>query len=84
MLFCTVPVIPVPHYSVVKLFPSRIPDPNCFKALGNMIRVVHPGSRIRILIFLPITDLGSRGQNGTGSGIPDPDPQYCCIIISVW
>jgi hypothetical protein len=29
-----------------------------------MVRDVHPGSRIRILIFLPIPDLGSRGQKG--------------------
>ena len=36
-----------------------------------MIRVVHPGSRIRILTFYPsrIPDLGSRGQKGTGSWI---------------
>jgi hypothetical protein len=36
------------------------------------ILVVHPGSRIRILDFLPIPDLGSRGQKGTGSRISDP------------
>jgi hypothetical protein len=27
--------------------------------------------------FLPIPDPGSRGQKGTGSRIPDPDPQHC-------
>ncbi len=32
-----------------------------------MIRDVHPGSRIRILIFLPIPGPESRGQEGTGS-----------------
>jgi hypothetical protein len=62
-------------------FPSRIPDPNCFipdphqriltpkngfSALGNMIRVVHPGSGslIRVLTF---THPESR--------IPDPESQ---------
>ncbi len=39
-----------------------------FLALGNMIRVVHPGSGSRILFF-PILDPGSRGQKGTGSWI---------------
>jgi hypothetical protein len=36
-----------------------------------MIRVVHPGSRIRMLTFYPsrIQDPGSRGQKGTGSRI---------------
>ncbi len=33
-----------------------------------MIRVVRPGSRIRILIF---THPGSLGQKGTGSRIPE-------------
>ncbi len=32
-----------------------------------MIVVVHPGSRIRNLIFYPSPDPGSRGQKGTGS-----------------
>jgi hypothetical protein len=39
-----------------------------------MIRVVHPGSRIRMLTF---SHPGSRGQKGTQSRIPDPDPQHC-------
>ncbi len=39
-----------------------------------MIRVVHPGSGIRSWFF---THPGSRGQKGTGSRIPDPDPQHC-------
>jgi hypothetical protein len=26
----------------------------------------------------PIPDPGSRGQKGTGSRIPDPDPQHWC------
>jgi hypothetical protein len=48
------------------------------RALRNMIRVVHPesGSRIRILT-LTHPDPGSRGQKGTGTWIPDPDPQNC-------
>jgi hypothetical protein len=39
-----------------------------------MIRVVHPGSRIRMLTF---SHPGSRGQKDTQSRIPDPDPQHC-------
>ncbi len=42
-----------------------------------MIWDVHPGSRIRILIFLPIPDPEARGQKVTGSQIVDPDPQRC-------
>ncbi len=48
-----------------------------------MIRVVHPGSWIRILLF---THLGSRGQKGTGSqirirntGINVIDPTLWCV-----
>jgi hypothetical protein len=41
--------------------------------LKNMIRVVHPGSRIRMPTF---SHLGSRVQKGTQSRIPDPDPQH--------
>jgi hypothetical protein len=37
-----------------------------YKALENMIRVVHPGSRIRMLTS---THPGSRGQKGIGSRI---------------
>jgi hypothetical protein len=65
-------------------FPSRILDPgsalknlriltpkNCFWALGNMIRVVHPGSgsRIRILTFYPSWSQGSKRHRK-----PDPGP----------
>jgi hypothetical protein len=43
-----------------------------------MIRVVHHGSRIRMLTFYPsrIPDPGSRGQKGNRFRIPDPDPQH--------
>jgi hypothetical protein len=37
---------------------------NCFQALGNMIRVVDPGSGSWIFTYP-----GSRGQNGIGSRI---------------
>jgi hypothetical protein len=37
-----------------------------------MIRVVHPGSRIRMLTFYP-----SRIQGSKRHPIPDPDPQHC-------
>jgi hypothetical protein len=40
--------------------------------LGSGIR--DPGSGIQ---KKPIPDPGSRGQKGTGSQIPDPDPQHC-------
>jgi hypothetical protein len=36
-----------------------------------MSRVVHPGSKIRILIFYP-----SRIQGSKRHRIPDPDPQH--------
>jgi hypothetical protein len=72
--------------SRIRIFPSRIAikefkyfnPKNGFQALGNMIRVAHPGSRIHILTFYPsrIPDPGSKGQKGTGSLIPDPDPQH--------
>ncbi len=39
-----------------------------FKAPGNMIRVVHPGSGSRTR-FLPIPDSGSMVQKGTGTRI---------------
>ncbi len=47
-----------------------------FYALGNIIRVVHPGSRSWLFIHP-----GSRGQKSTGSRIrntdpPDPDPLH--------
>jgi hypothetical protein len=50
---------------------SILTPKNCFYALGNMIRVVDPGSgsRNRIPIFLPIPDPGSKDQKGTGSRI---------------
>jgi hypothetical protein len=35
----------------------------------SRIRIPDPG-------FLPIPDPRSRCQKGTGSGIPDPDPQH--------
>jgi hypothetical protein len=52
---------------------SGIRDP------GSGIR--DPGSEIRDprsgIRKKPIPDPGSRGQKGTGSRIPDPDPQHC-------
>ncbi len=45
-----------------------------------MIRVVHPGSRIRMLTF---SHPGSRGQKGTQSRIPDPDPQHWSLHGSI-
>ncbi len=43
------------------------------KLLKNMIRVVHPGSRIRMLTF---SHPGSRIQGVKKHPIPDPDPQH--------
>jgi hypothetical protein len=40
----------------------------------SKIWVWDPGSEIR---KKPIPDPGSRGQKGTGSRIPDLDPQHC-------
>ena len=46
--------------------------------LGSGIR--DPGSGIR---KKPIPDPGSRGHKGTGSRIPDPDPQHW-QLINLW
>jgi hypothetical protein len=50
-----------------------------------MIRAVHPGSRIPNPEFLPVPHPGSSGQKGTGTRIPDPDPQhrYYLVYVSV-
>jgi hypothetical protein len=45
-----------------------------------MIRVVHSGSRIRMLTF---SHPGSRGQKGTQSRIPDPDPQHWPQLLKI-
>ncbi len=62
--------IPDPNYSHpgswIRMKEFKYFNPkNCFSALGNMIRVVHPGSGF-------LTHPGSRGQKGTGSRILDP------------
>ena len=57
--------IPDPGSSSKNL--SVLTQKNCFQALGNMIRVVHPGSRPPDSVFLLIPDPGSRGQKGTRS-----------------
>ncbi len=48
---------------------------NCHQALKNIgfeSGIQDPGSGKK-----PIPDPGSRGQKGSGSRIPDPDPQHC-------
>jgi hypothetical protein len=55
-----------------KYFNPKKGKKNGFYALKTMIRVVHPGSRIRMLTF---SHPGSRGQKGTQSRIPDS--QHC-------
>jgi hypothetical protein len=67
-----------------EFFPSRIPDLHLnilpkkivSKAVGNMIRVVHPGPGS--LFFYPsrIPDPGVKMVKK----IPDPDPQHCIIL----
>jgi len=57
-----------------------IPDPNFFhpgstSALGNLIRVVHPGSESWFF-----THPGSRIQGSKRHRIPDPDPQHCYVV----
>ncbi len=47
---------------------------NTFSALGNMIRDVHPGSRIRILIFYPSRIQGSKRHQS-------PDPPHCLLVV---
>ena len=55
---------------------------NCHQALKNIglgsgIRDPRSGIRKK-----PIPGPGSRGQKGTGSRIPDPDPQHCKFKLS--
>jgi hypothetical protein len=56
---------------------SRKYDPK----YSSWIRILDPD-----LDFLPIPDPGSRGQKGTRSQIPDPDPQHWflgfCLLYS--
>jgi hypothetical protein len=59
--------------SRIRIFPFRIQGQ---KDCGSRIRIhIKETSRIRILIFLPIPDPGSRVQKW--HWIPDPDPQHC-------
>jgi hypothetical protein len=44
-----------------------------------MIRAVHPGPN-----FLPIPDLGSRGQKGTGSRILNRNTGFRYMFDPVW
>ncbi len=55
------------YFNPKKLFlSSRKSDPGC----SSRIQILDPDPD-----FLPIPDPGSRGQKGTESQIPDPDPQ---------
>ncbi len=77
--------IPDPNY-----FLSRIPDPHqrifipkkLFLRSRKYDPVVHPGSgsRIRILIFYPSRDPGSRGLKSTGSRIHIKEFKYRYFI----
>jgi hypothetical protein len=54
---------------IVEVFTQKI-----FNMLSNIwVEIRDPRSGIR---KKPIPDPGSRGQKGTGSRIPDPDPQH--------
>jgi hypothetical protein len=77
-----------------ELSPSRIPDPGSssknlsiltpkkakiwFQALKNMIWVVHPGSRFRMLTFF---HPGSRIQGSKRHPIPDPGSGSATLIV---
>jgi hypothetical protein len=58
--------------------------------IGFKLSEIMVGSRIQDLGSgirkKPIPDPGSRGQKGTGSRIPDPDPQHWLkdLLGSVW
>jgi hypothetical protein len=66
---------------------KRLPDPHPHQ------RIVSELSEIWSGMFIPDPDLdfypsripvpGFRGQKGTGSRIPDPDPQHCGLIGAV-
>ncbi len=66
-----------------KLFPSKnlsiLTPKNGFQALRNMIRVVHPGSRIRILTFYP-----SRIPNPGVKKAPDPGLGSATLVATWW
>ena len=57
---------------------SSVADPGCLtqKIVSKLSE--HPDPDLN---FLPILDLGSRGQTGTGSRIPDP--QHCKKVLLV-
>jgi hypothetical protein len=59
--------IPDDPHQLIKYFN---PKNGGFQALGNMIRVIHPGSGSRILIFYPSRIQGSKRHR-------IPDPQHC-------
>ncbi len=72
---------------------KRFPDPGSATASKSLSilsqnlflssRKYDPGcsSRIRILIFLPIPDPGSRGSKS--HRIPDPDPQHWIFLANI-
>jgi hypothetical protein len=51
---------------------------NCFQALGNMIRDVHPGTGSRVRIFI-IPDPGVKKRR-----IPDLYPQHWTLVHIIW
>ncbi len=66
----------IQYFNQKKLFiSSRKYDSGC----SSRIRIPDPDSD-----FLPIPDPRSRGQKGTGSRIPDPDPQHWLLGYKNW
>ncbi len=59
---------PAPHKRIEVFLTQKLVS----KALGNMIRDVHLGSRMGILNFYPSWIQGSKRHR-----IPDPVPQHC-------
>ncbi len=46
--------------------------------------IPNPGPQDPTFYLKPIPDPGSRGQKGTGSGIPDPDQQHWVKILKLF
>jgi hypothetical protein len=63
--------IPDPHQRILSIFNPK----NCFQALGNMLRDVHPGSGSGFF-----THPGLRIPDSRVKKAQDPDPQHRCTV----
>ncbi len=71
---CRIPDLKDPGFGSASKNLSIFNPKTSFYDLGNVIRDVNPGSRIKIRIF---SHPGSRIQGSKRHRIPDPDQQHC-------